>query len=82
MNDEALIVNKVHLAGFTVRIVLEKVVAGGVEKALKGVQLDLQQGPLVHVASPVDAHMALRSGQVGGLVVIQSVRFNDHVGSA
>ena len=82
MDDRAVLVHKVNTIRLTMRIVLQKVIARRVEEALKGVELELQQGPFVHIARAVDQHMATGLGQVGGLVILQLVRLDDHAAPA
>ena len=64
------------------RIVLQKVIARRVKETFKGVELELQQRPLVHIARAVDQHMAAGLGHIGGLVVSQLVGLDDHAVAA
>ena len=77
-----LVINEVGAVRLAMPAVEEKAVLGLDEKAFKRLHLELQQRPFVHVASPVDAHIAPGTGQVVGLVVLQPVGPDDGVAPA
>ena len=82
MNDGPLVVNKIDTISFAMRVILEEVIARLLEKPFKGVKLELQQRPFVHIAGAVDAHLATGPGQIGRLVVLQPVGLDHHVAPA
>ena len=77
-----MLVKKIDPIGLPVGAVRQKLVPRRDEETLGGVQLELQLRPFVHVAGPVDAHVAARFGQVVGLVILQAVGADHGVAAA
>ena len=64
------------------RLVLQEFIAGLLEEALKGAELEFQQRALIDIAGTVDTHISVRPGQVGGLVILHPVGLDYQVSAA
>ena len=82
LDDGVLAVKKIRPTGLAICAIFQEAVARLVKKPLKRLHLQLQRLTLVHVATPVQMHIAPRLGQVARLVVVHAVRADDGVGPA
>ena len=73
MHDGTLVIQKLNLRRLTVGFVFQKAVGRLREKTFKGIDLQVQLGPLVQSAGTVDGHMALRFQVVARLRIVHAV---------
>ncbi len=82
MDDGVALIHELGLLRLAMAVALQEVVARRVEKALKGIDLEFEQGAFEHIALAVDAHVAAGFHLVGRLGVFDAVRPDHRAGLA
>ena len=81
-NHRPIRVEEIDAAGGSVGAVGQEAVTRLGEEALESLDLEFELGAFKDVAGAVDAHLAAGLGQVVGLVVVDALGLDHHVGAA